>query len=542
LQNATLLKGRIALIERGLCTFQEKAKRALNAGAIGIIFANSEDQLYQPCVSVSFTCYSCGGFHLLRPNSACPAQTKQHKDVTPIPMLCIRQSDAVILTDGMAAEMIFKDSRLDGSRQPSSHQAAHATSPQHVTAKQRVFQGAHLQEWTRGKHTGTFLAGDAFVQVTPAAEITWKNKRCRIKRVQDGFTKALSLAKPAESNSKCGFTVRVESDEQISDVYDLELMAPSDHVKMQWISGILEVVKDQLASAQPKYTGEKVSGIPKGKGLGEYPNGDQYMGEWESGFEQGTANGLVPLPHGRGVFAWRNTDLYRGEWDKGVRSGHGTLEISGGAIYQGQWADDRMNGSGIQMLASKEKYVGSFLDGFRHGPGVITQQDGIKKSVEYMSGVEINKGPFPHPNATIQANLAQVSKEARNAAKSAGEKAEAAQALCESAEGLINQVASASNSGSPQRRSTFSTLQKPATIPPSIPSTPGSIRPAASDLAGAGARGPSASALASMPNPARSPSFLGSPIAGTGTPQTPYTSMGAGGTMMQSPPLGVVGR
>ena len=54
MQNASLLKGRIALIERGLCTFQEKAKRALNAGAIGIIFANSEDQLYQPCVSVSF--------------------------------------------------------------------------------------------------------------------------------------------------------------------------------------------------------------------------------------------------------------------------------------------------------------------------------------------------------------------------------------------------------------------------------------------------------------------------------------------------------
>jgi hypothetical protein len=40
------------LIERGLCTFQEKAARAMGAGAIGIIFANSEDELYQPLASV----------------------------------------------------------------------------------------------------------------------------------------------------------------------------------------------------------------------------------------------------------------------------------------------------------------------------------------------------------------------------------------------------------------------------------------------------------------------------------------------------------
>ena len=540
MQNATLLRGRIALIERGLCTFQEKAARAMGAGAIGIIFANSEDELYQPTVgplnrfSVLLLLQLC----LFRLTSEYPAQAKQTKDTTPIPILCIKKSDAAMLTDGMPVEMIFKD-----QRQPSvsnSHHAAHAASAQNLTAKQRVLQGAQLQEFTRGKHTGTFVAGDAYVRVTPAAEIEWRNKRCRIKRVRDGFTKALSLAMPAESNSKCGFTVRVESDEQISDVYDLELMAPSDHLKMQWISGILEVVKEQLASAQPKYTGERSGGIPKGKGLGEYPNGDQYMGEWESGFEQGTANGLVPLPHGQGVFAWRNADLYRGEWDKGVRSGCGTLETSGGAIYQGQWEDDRMNGSGIQMLANKEKYVGGFLDGFRHGPGVLTQPDGTKKSVEYVSGAEINKGPFPHPNATIQASLVQVSKEARTAAKTAGEKAEAAQALCESAEGLINQVASASDASSLQRRATFSTLQKPAHIPPSIPSTPGSIRPAASDHAGALARAQSASVLASRPSLGRSPTFLGSPIAGT--PQTPYASMGAGGTVVQSPPLGMVGR
>jgi hypothetical protein len=52
LQNGPLLKGRIALIERGIVSFQVKAVRAFAAGAIGIVFANDEDELYQPCIAV----------------------------------------------------------------------------------------------------------------------------------------------------------------------------------------------------------------------------------------------------------------------------------------------------------------------------------------------------------------------------------------------------------------------------------------------------------------------------------------------------------
>ena len=387
--------------------------------------------------------------------------------------------------------------------------------------------------------------------------------------MRDGFSKALSLAKPAESNSKCGFTVRLESDERVSDIYDLELMASSEHDKMHWIAGILELVKERLTT--PKYTGEKSSGMPKGKGLGEYHNGDQYMGEWESGFEEGTANGIVPLPHGQGVFAWRNGDLYRGEWDKGVRSGFGTLETSDGAIYQGQWQDDRISGSGIQVSASKEKYVGTFLEGFRHGPGVLTQPDGTKKYLEYSAGVETNKGPYPHTNVEVQTSLVQMSKESREAAKTAAEKAQAAQTLCQSAEGLIHQMSAASNPGILPPPTTFSSLQQPAAIPPSIPSTPGSIRPvqqaanhqaqaSVASLAGSHASlaslrhaslaslplqtkpAPNAGSLRSPPPPdtrSLQQAFRASPI--TSTPQTPYASMGSGTTFVQSPPLSVSG-
>jgi hypothetical protein len=158
-------------------------------------------------------------------------------------------------------------------------------------------------------------------------------------------------------------------------------------------------------------------------------NGDQYMGEWESGFGEGTENGFVPLPHGLGVFVWRNGDMYRGEWDTGLRSGLGTLETNDGDICQGKWEDDRMSGPGIYLSRNRGKYVGTMLEGRRHGSGVVTQQDGTKNWVEYCAGVETSNGAFPHPRADLQAALLQVSNDAREAAKTAAGRAEAAQAL-----------------------------------------------------------------------------------------------------------------
>ena len=530
LQNATLVKGRIAIIERGLCTFQEKAIRAYKAGAIGIIFVNTNEELYQPV-----------------------SAAEQGQDSTPIPMLCVKKSDGAMLTDGMEVGLLFSDKPppsaavSPSNRSLASHLMADPPAAQHLTARQRVLAGSQLQEWTRGRHSGNYIAGDTFIQVTPAAEILWKGRRCRIKRVRDGFSSALSFVKPAESNSKCGFSVCVESDERVSDVHDLELMTPSEHDKMQWITGILEVVKEQMHMLAPKYTGEQSNGMPRGKGLGEYPNGDQYMGEWESGFQPGTANGIVPLAHGKGVYAWRNGDLYRGEWEKGIRFGFGTLETSDGAIYQGEWKDDRKNGCGIQVSSSKDKFVGSFLEGFPHGPGILTQADGVKKSMEYSAGTETHKGPYPHPNVAMQASLVEATKDARNAAKSAAQTAGAAQELCELAEGLIHQVSSSSGAQPPP--ATFSSLQRPAVIAPSIPSTPGSIRPVNVEAASgdarpqqpqardAPARSPAASSSFRAPPP---PTFISSPI--TGTPQTPHAALDTGTTFVQSPPLGIVGR
>ena len=542
LQNAPILKGRIALIERGSCTFQNKAVRAFNAGAIGIIFANYDDELYQPCA-------------LPHPDNHTHPDNHNHPTLmpaTPIPMLCVAKRDAAMLADGMIVGMHFTRPAASIAGRAAHVPVDGAASPQR-TARQHVLTGGLLQEWTRGKHTGSFVAGHVCVKVTETAEVLWRHRRCRIKRVRDGFGSALSSAKPAESNSKCGFTVRVESDERVSEVYDLELMAASDHDKMLWISGILQVVHEQESAAAPIYSGERVGGIPKGKGLGVFANGDQYMGEWDSGLEEGTTNGMLPLRNGQGVYAWRNGDLYRGEWLKGVRAGFGTLENSNGAIYQGQWLDDRISGAGIQVSSSKDKYVGTFLEGFRHGFGVLTLQDGTKRSTVYAAGIETKKAPFPHPNAAMQENLKEMSAEARSAAKKAGHQAEAAQAMCAFAEGLINQVSAATSF---RASTTFANLQAPIHIPasaaasvaPSVPSTPSSIRPM-------GTGGPTHTYTLPRPVvlhslhslPRTDPAFPGSPI--DDSRNTPYASMAPGAAyqvqapgaayQVQAPTLGV---
>ena len=113
----------------------------------------------------------------------------------------------------------------------------------------------------------------------------------------------------------------------------------------------------------------------------------------------------------------------------GLRSGFGTLETNEGDICQGKWEDDRLSGPGIYLSSNRQKYVGTMLEGRRHGSGVVTQQDGTKNWVEYCAGVETSNGAFPHPRADLQAALVQVSNDAREAAKTAAARAEAAQAL-----------------------------------------------------------------------------------------------------------------
>ena len=82
------------------------------------------------------------------------------------------------------------------------------------------------------------------------------------------------------------------------------------------------------------YQGECKNGFAHGKGEGT--GIDHYLGEFKKG-----------LPKGKGVYRWNNGDSYDGEWKKGNRHGYGkfTFMIAGKiSIMEGKWVNDEFIG------------------------------------------------------------------------------------------------------------------------------------------------------------------------------------------------------
>ena len=62
LSNVGEINGNIAVIERGGCSFADKATRAQNAGAIACLFVNTDEELFTlggACIDISRTRYTC---------------------------------------------------------------------------------------------------------------------------------------------------------------------------------------------------------------------------------------------------------------------------------------------------------------------------------------------------------------------------------------------------------------------------------------------------------------------------------------------------
>lgn len=114
-------------------------------------------------------------------------------------------------------------------------------------------------------------------------------------------------------------------------------------------------------------------------GAGKYiwPDGNEYLGEWENG-----------KPNGKGIFIWPEGDTYVGEWNNDQNYGQGIYSCPTGAkIYSidstngeidepGCIRGDCINGYGIFTWISGAKYVGAFEDGEQNGPGSYSFPNG----------------------------------------------------------------------------------------------------------------------------------------------------------------------
>jgi hypothetical protein len=93
--------------------------------------------------------------------------------------------------------------------------------------------------------------------------------------------------------------------------------------------------------------------------------------------------------HGQGTMNWPNGDEYVGEWKNDKMDGQGTMTWANGDLYEGYWKDDIMSGQGTYIWANGDEYTGSWKNGVQDGQGTFTFADG-----EVVSGVFSN-GDMP---------------------------------------------------------------------------------------------------------------------------------------------------
>ncbi|KAM6452911.1 ALS2 C-terminal-like protein isoform 2-T3 [Liasis olivaceus] len=147
------------------------------------------------------------------------------------------------------------------------------------------------------------------------------------------------------------------------------------------------------------YQGEWCLGKPHGKGTLTWPNGQNYVGDFKKGLENGFGICLIPCGskdcyncykchwregrmNGYGICEYGNETVYKGYFKDNLRQGFGILDsppATGHPFkYTGHWKKDKKSGYGIWDDKERgERYIGMWENDQRHGPGIVVMQSGV---------------------------------------------------------------------------------------------------------------------------------------------------------------------
>ena len=122
-----------------------------------------------------------------------------------------------------------------------------------------------------------------------------------------------------------------------------------------------------------KYIGQIVNGLPEGKGIYFYDNGDKYEGEFKKG-----------IRNGRGIFYYKREpytgDRYEGDWKNGTMEGKGIYYSNKGDRYEGEFRNGVPDGQGIDYFSNGDRRMGDYSNGKPIGKHVrLTKKGEIKE-------------------------------------------------------------------------------------------------------------------------------------------------------------------
>ncbi|BFM14080.1 C13 family peptidase [Maricurvus nonylphenolicus] len=170
-------------------------------------------------------------------------------------------------------------------------------------------------------------------------------------------------------------------------------------------------------------------GVAAGEGHMQWPNGDEYQGEFANGlfhgkgefishtgyrytgdYQQGSGNGKGSItysdgiqysgqiknnqPHGQGLIIFSEGNLYEGQFERSKIQGQGKWTVTDDYTYTGGFHDDRFHGQGDIVYANGNRYTGEFIEGEFHGQGTYIENSGERYSGTFQQGNFSGQGSY----------------------------------------------------------------------------------------------------------------------------------------------------
>ena len=92
-----------------------------------------------------------------------------------------------------------------------------------------------------------------------------------------------------------------------------------------------------------KYIGQVLNGIPEGKGIMYWNNGDSYEGEWKNDKKEG-----------KGIYYWKDGDIYEGDFKNGLSEGKGIFYYNNGDRSMGDYSESKKIGKHVILTKNGE--------------------------------------------------------------------------------------------------------------------------------------------------------------------------------------------